>query len=73
MQVQDPSCDIIEKISSLLLIPPSRQNSTYLMLSTASKFKIVFKDYKEREPHHDYAHVLEDWNKIDKVQTFRNV
>ncbi|WOL20702.1 zinc finger BED domain-containing protein RICESLEEPER 2-like [Canna indica] len=58
-------CDIVEqkrlKDKKLIIDCPTRWNSTYKMLSTALKFKIVFPAYKEREPHYNYAPSEEDW------------
>lgn len=64
-------CDIVEqkrlKDRKLIVDCPTRWNSTFLMLSTASKFKVVFNAYKERDPRYEYAPTLEDWKKVDKV------
>ncbi|XP_028794391.1 zinc finger BED domain-containing protein RICESLEEPER 2-like [Neltuma alba] len=64
-------CDVVEqkrlKERKLILYCPTRWNSTYRMLSTALKFKVVFPDYKEREPHYNYAPSEEDWNKVEKI------
>ncbi|XP_019178349.1 PREDICTED: zinc finger BED domain-containing protein RICESLEEPER 1-like [Ipomoea nil] len=55
------------KERKLILDCPTRWNSTFLMLSTASKFKHAFSDYNEKEPHYKYAPSFEDWDKIEKV------
>ncbi|XP_028804297.1 zinc finger BED domain-containing protein RICESLEEPER 2-like [Neltuma alba] len=64
-------CDVVEqkrlKERKLILDCPTRWNSTYRMLSIALKFKVVFPDYKEREPHYNYAPSEEDWNKVEKI------
>ncbi|XP_019163589.1 PREDICTED: zinc finger BED domain-containing protein RICESLEEPER 2-like [Ipomoea nil] len=55
------------KERKLILDCPTRWNSTFLMLCTASKFKHAFSDYNEKEPHYKYAPSFEDWDKIEKV------
>ncbi|XP_028796353.1 zinc finger BED domain-containing protein RICESLEEPER 2-like, partial [Neltuma alba] len=64
-------CDVVEqkrlKEKKLIIDCPTRWNSTYKMLSTALKFKVVFPAYKEREPHYNYAPSEEDWNKVEKI------
>ncbi|XP_027343148.1 zinc finger BED domain-containing protein RICESLEEPER 2-like [Abrus precatorius] len=64
-------CDIVEqkhlKEKKLILDCPTRWNSTFKMLSTALKFKIVFPTYKEKEPHYTYEPSQEDWEKVEKV------
>ncbi|GAU24574.1 hypothetical protein TSUD_149150 [Trifolium subterraneum] len=64
-------CDVVEqkglKERKLIIDCPTRWNSTFNMLSTASKFKIAFAAYKEREPHYDFAPSLEEWNKVEKI------
>ncbi|XP_051126815.1 zinc finger BED domain-containing protein RICESLEEPER 1-like [Andrographis paniculata] len=37
------------------------------MLAAALKFKIVFSEYQEREPHYTFAPSNEDWEKVEKV------
>ncbi|WOL20035.1 zinc finger BED domain-containing protein RICESLEEPER 2-like [Canna indica] len=63
--------DIVEqkrlKEKKLIIDCPTRQNSTYKMLSAALKFKIIFPAYKEREPHYKYAPSEEDWKKVEKI------
>ncbi|XP_019155896.1 PREDICTED: zinc finger BED domain-containing protein RICESLEEPER 1-like [Ipomoea nil] len=54
------------KERKLILDCPTRWNSTFLMLCTASKFKHAFSDYNEKEPHYKYAPSFEDWDKIEK-------
>lgn len=64
-------CDIVEqkhlKDRKLIIDCPTRWNSTFQMLSSALKFKIVFPAYKEREPHYGFAPSHEDWEKVEKV------
>ncbi|WOK98155.1 zinc finger BED domain-containing protein RICESLEEPER 2-like [Canna indica] len=64
-------CDIVEqkrlKEKKLIIDCPTRWNSTYKMLSTTLKFKVVFPGYKEREPHYKYAPSEEDWKKVEKI------
>ena len=64
-------CDVVEqkrlKERKLVIDCPTRWNSTFNMLSTALKFKTAFASYKEREPHYNYAPLLEEWNQVEKV------
>ncbi|XP_028808112.1 zinc finger BED domain-containing protein DAYSLEEPER-like [Neltuma alba] len=64
-------CGIVEqkclKERKLIIDYPRRWNLTYRLLSTALKFKVVFSDYKEREPHYNYALSEDDWNKVEKI------
>lgn len=64
-------CDVVEqkglKERKLVIDCPIRWNSTFNMLSTALKFKIVFSTNKEREPHYDHAPSFEEWDKVEKV------
>lgn len=64
-------CDVVEqkglKERKLVIDCPTRWNSTFNMLSTALKFKIVFSTYKEREHHYDHAPSFEEWDKVEKV------
>lgn len=64
-------CDIVEqkhlKDRKLIIDCPTRWNSTFQMLFSALKFKIVFSSYKKREPHYGFAPSHEDWEKVEKV------
>ncbi|XP_051150502.1 zinc finger BED domain-containing protein RICESLEEPER 2-like [Andrographis paniculata] len=55
------------KERKLIIDCPTRWNSTYHMLAAALKFKIVFSEYQEREPHYTFAPSNEDWEKVEKV------
>ncbi|XP_058770890.1 zinc finger BED domain-containing protein RICESLEEPER 1-like [Vicia villosa] len=70
-------CDVAEqkglKDRKLILDCPTRWNSTYHMLSAASKFRIAFPSYKEREPHYKYAPSNEEWDNVEKVCQFLEV
>lgn len=51
----------------LILDCKTRWNTTFLMLSTAIKFKDVFPRFQEREPNYYCCPSAEDWLKAEKV------
>ncbi|XP_061348150.1 zinc finger BED domain-containing protein RICESLEEPER 1-like [Gastrolobium bilobum] len=63
--------DIVKQMGikerKLVIDCPTRWNSTYEMLFITCKFKDVFPEYKEREPHYNYLPSNEDWEKVEKV------
>lgn len=70
-------CDLVGqkglKERNLILDCPTRWNSTFHMLSAASKFKTVFSSYQDREPLYKYAPLVEDWDKVEKICQFLHV
>ncbi|XP_061347979.1 zinc finger BED domain-containing protein DAYSLEEPER-like [Gastrolobium bilobum] len=63
--------DIVKQMGikerKLVIYCPTRWNSTYEMLNIASRFKDVFPEYKERDPHYNCLPSIEEWEKVDKV------
>lgn len=51
----------------LILDCKTRWNSTFLMLSTAIKFKEVFSRFQERESNYCCCPSGEDWLKVEKI------
>ncbi|XP_061355000.1 zinc finger BED domain-containing protein RICESLEEPER 2-like [Gastrolobium bilobum] len=63
--------DIVKQMGikerKLVIDYPTRWNSSYEMLNIASRFKDVFLEYKERDPHYNCLSSIEEWEKVDKV------
>ncbi|XP_024984099.1 zinc finger BED domain-containing protein RICESLEEPER 2-like [Cynara cardunculus var. scolymus] len=54
----------------LILDVSTRWNATYVMLSTALKFKDVFVNYADRESTYKILPTSEDWDKVEVICSF---